>query len=87
MLIVWCVHMYALLHRGLCVYFPHCTLHCKMGLIGVSLSKPHIDHENSPARRIMVCHYLSMYHLPHVCRTLVPEIRVCPEILRVFRYY
>ena len=29
---------------------------------------------------------LSMYHLPHVCRTLVPEIRVCPEMLRVFQY-
>ena len=27
-----------------------------------------------------------MYHLPRVCRTLVPEIRVRPEILRVFRY-
>ena len=30
--------------------------------------------------------YLCMYHLPHVCRTLVPRIRVCPEMLRVFRY-
>ena len=27
-----------------------------------------------------------MYHLPRVCRTLVPEIRVRPEILRVFQY-
>ena len=27
-----------------------------------------------------------MYHLPCVCRTLVPEIRVHPEILHVFRY-
>ena len=27
-----------------------------------------------------------MYHSPHVCRTLVPEIRVCPEILDVFWY-
>ena len=25
-----------------------------------------------------------MYHLPHVCRTLVPEIYVRPEMLRVF---
>ena len=25
-----------------------------------------------------------MYHLPRVCRTLVPEIRVHPEILCVF---
>ena len=30
--------------------------------------------------------YLCLYHLPHVCRTLVPEIRISPEILRVFRY-
>ena len=30
--------------------------------------------------------YVSMYHLLRVCRTLVPEIRVCPEMLRVFRY-
>ena len=30
--------------------------------------------------------YLSMYHLPRVCRTLLPEIRVCPEMLHVFRY-
>ena len=27
-----------------------------------------------------------VYHLPRICRTLVPEIRVCPEMLRVFRY-
>ena len=27
-----------------------------------------------------------MYHLPCVCYTLVPEIRVCPEMLHVFRY-
>ena len=27
-----------------------------------------------------------MYHLPHVCCTLVPEIHVYPEILRVFWY-
>ena len=33
-----------------------------------------------------VCIYLSMYHLPRVCRTPVPEIRVRPEMLRVFRY-
>ena len=27
-----------------------------------------------------------MYHLPRVCRTLVPEIRVRPEMLCVFQY-
>ena len=30
--------------------------------------------------------YVGMYHLPRVCHTLVPEIRVHPEMLRVFRY-
>ena len=32
-----------------------------------------------PARGIM-----AMYHLPRVCRTLVPEFRVRPEMLRIF---
>ena len=27
-----------------------------------------------------------MYHLPHVCYTLVPEIYVHPKMLCVFRY-
>ena len=29
---------------------------------------------------------VSMYHLPRVCRSLVPEIRVRPEMLCVFWY-
>ena len=36
-----------------------------------------------------VCMYVCMYVsnvLLRVCRTLVPEIRVHPEMLRVFRY-
>ena len=53
--------------------------------IGVSLSKPHIDHDNGP-RVWNNGMYLSMYHLPRVCRTLVPEIHVRPEMLHVFRY-
>ena len=36
----------------------------------------------APARGIMV----SIFHLPCVCRTLVPEIRIRSEMLRVFRY-
>ena len=35
---------------------------------------------------IYVSIYVSMYHLPHICRTLVPKIHVHPEMLRVFRY-
>ena len=27
-----------------------------------------------------------MYHLPCICRTLVPKICVCPDILCVFQY-
>ena len=27
-----------------------------------------------------------MYHLSCICRTLVPEICVCPEMLCVFQY-
>ena len=30
--------------------------------------------------------YLCLYHLSRVCRTLVPEICVCPEMLRAFWY-
>ena len=30
--------------------------------------------------------YLCLYHLPHVCRTLVPEICVRPEMLCAFRW-
>ena len=53
--------------------------------IGVSLSKPHIDHDNGPHARNNG-KYLSMYHLPRVCRTLVPEIHVHPEMLHIFWY-
>ena len=61
-------------------------------VIGASLSKPHIDHDNVPRMRnngmsaVSTCMYLCLYHLPRVCCTLVPEIRVCPKILHVFRY-
>ena len=50
-----------------------------------SLSKPHIDHDNGPCVQNNGI-YVSMYHLPRVCCTLVPEIRVCPEMLCVFWY-
>ena len=33
-----------------------------------------------------LCLYLCMYHLPRICCTLVPEIYVRREMLRVFRY-
>ena len=53
--------------------------------IGVSLSKPNIDHDSGPRVRNNGM-YLSMYHLHRVCRNLVPEIHVHLEMLHVFRY-
>ena len=51
----------------------------------------HADTQLVKARPTMSCilssgMYLSMYHLPHVCCTPVPEIHVRPEMLHVFRY-
>ena len=37
----------------------------------------------APTRRIMIFIYVCMYHL---LRTVVPKIRVCLEMLRVFQY-
>ena len=57
-----------------------------MRLIGVSLSKHHIGHDNG----LCVgnnCGYVSLYHLSCVCRTLVPESHVYPEMTCVFLYY
>ena len=53
-------------------------------IVGVSLSEPHIDHDNVPRARnngMYLCIYLCMYHLPCVCCTLVS-----PEMFRVFWY-
>ena len=50
---------------------------------GASLSKPHIDHDNGPHAWNSAIY---LYHLPCVCRTLVPKIHICPEMLRVFWY-
>ena len=49
------------------------------------MSEPHIDLDNSPhAWKNGV--YVSMYHLLPIWRILAPKIRVCHEMLRVFRY-
>ena len=58
-------------------------------IISTSLSKPHIDCDNSPCAQnngIYLSIYLCVYHLSHICRTLIPEICVCPEMLHAFRY-
>ena len=51
----------------------------------MSLSEPHIDHDNGPSARNNGI-YLCMYQLSHICHTLVPEIRVCSEMIHVFWY-
>ena len=58
-------------------------------IIEASLSEPHTDHDNGPRARnngMYLSMSVSMYHLPRVCCTLVPEIRVRPEMFCVFRY-
>ena len=41
----------------------------------------------SHAMGLQYCKSRSMCHLSHICRTLVPEIYVCPYMLNVFQYY
>ena len=50
--------------------------------------KPHIDHDNGPHARNN-CGYVCMYiyiSLTSICRTLVPEIRVHPRMLRILTF-
>ena len=58
--------------------------------LGRAWTSPTLIVTTAPAREIMVCIYLfmsvSIDHLSHVCPTLVPKIRVRPEMLCVFRY-
>ena len=54
-------------------------------IIEASLSEPNIDRDNGlRAQNNLSIHLCIIY--PSVCRTLVPEIRVHPEMLRVFQY-
>ena len=48
--------------------------------------KPHIDRDSSP--HMYICIYVSniLPILPHVFHTLVLEIHVHPEMLRIFWY-
>ena len=48
----------------------------------------HLSWQQAHARNngIYVSIFLCLYHLPRVCHTLVPEIRLRPEMLRVFQY-
>ena len=60
-----------------CVYNVYRRVVGLKCIIGVSLSKPHIDCDDSP--HMYVCMYVCMYVsniLTHVCHTLVPEIHV-----------
>ena len=62
------------------------NMHLETCIIWASLSEPHIDQDNGPTWDLMVCIYLCLYYLPHVCHTLVSKIHVCHKTLRVFRY-
>ena len=55
-------------------------------IIGVSLSEPYIDGPCVQNDAIYLSIYLSMYHLPRVCHTLVSEICVRLEMLHIIRY-
>ena len=61
------------------------NLNDKSGIIGAS---PTFIMRTSSACGIVVCMYvciyLSIYYLLRLCRTLVPEIRVRPKMIRVF---
>ena len=58
----------------------HLYIHGIFSIYWASLSEPHIDCDSSP------CMYVCIYIFNRTCRTLVPEICVCPEILCVFQY-
>ena len=58
------------------------SAHLHRSFIGVSLSKPHTDHDNGPH----VWNNGMSVSIPCVCCTLVPKIRLCPEMLHVFLY-
>ena len=47
------------------------------------MGEPTLIMTTVPMRGIIVSDYVSF---THVCCTLVPEIRACPEVLCVFRY-
>ena len=47
---------------------------------------PHWSWQRPRAQNNGIYMYLGLYHLPCICCTLVHEIHVHPEILRVFRY-
>ena len=82
--------------HSLCLPYWIWTSQCKFSIhftystskkIGTRLSKPHTDHDNDPSawnNGIYVSMYLCIYHLPHICRTLVPKRRACPEMLHAF---
>ena len=64
-----------------------CSALRRPGSLSVQTTSP--DLETERARPNINDVRLSIFYsiiLPRVCRTLVPEICVCPEMLRVFQY-
>ena len=63
------------------IWAHYCEPIMYLPFIGASLSEPHIDNDNSPHMWNNGLYLCTFVYLPHVCRTLVPEICVCSEIL------
>ena len=68
----------------------HVLMYTCTCIIWASLSKPHTDRDNSPhawsnngiyIQCIYLCIDMYVSNLPHICRTLVPEIHVRQEML------
>ena len=57
-----------------------------MHLLERACANPTLIMTMASASRIIVSIYLCLYHLPHVCRTLVPKICAHPEMLHVYLY-
>ena len=83
--------MHVSIIKGICMHSVLCiTYTCTLQPLkyGFTVDEPErAPHRNGPrARNNSIYVHVFLYHLPRVCCTLVPEICVCPEILRVFRY-
>ena len=53
---------------------------------GNTLVSPTLIMTRYHTRGVIVFENHSMYHLPRICHTHVPKIRVCPDMIHVFQY-
>ena len=89
---LWSYHHYDTLH--VCNHYRvHWFYHLSslsvflafLFIIGWAWASPTLIVTSAPALGMMVRIYLCIIY-SEFCHTLVPEIRVCPEMLHVFRY-